>query len=176
MKIINISGKAQHGKDTTASILKEKLELKNKKVLIAHYADLVKYTCQKFFNWDGQKDEKGRTILQYVGTDVIRAKNPNYWVGFLKEFLGMFQDEWDYVIIPDCRFVNECEAWKIDNWPNVTVRVLRYNFKSPLTKEQLNHPSETSLDDYNFDYYIHNLGEMNLLEEEVDEFIEWLEV
>lgn len=176
MKIINISGKAQHGKDSSALLIKEKLEAKNKKVLITHYADLLKYEAKQFFNWDGVKDEKGRHILQYIGTDVIRAKNPDYWVGFIKEFIGMFSDEWDYVIIGDCRFVNECEAWKVDGWPNVTVRVIRYNFKSELTIEQLNHPSETALDDYKFDWYIHNLGEMKLLEEEVDEFIEWLEV
>lgn len=176
MKIINISGKATHGKDTSALMIKQKLETKNKKVLIAHYADLLKYEAKQFFNWDGIKDEKGRQILQYIGTDVIRAKNPDYWVGFIKEFLEMFQNEWDYVIIPDCRFPNEIEAWKIDGWPNVIVRVLRDNFVSNLTPEQLHHPSETALDDYLFDYYIDNNGDMEQLELEVDKFIEWLEV
>jgi hypothetical protein len=176
MKIINISGKAQHGKDTTALILKEKLQLKNKKVVIAHYADLLKYEAKQFFNWDGNKDEKGRHILQYIGTDVIRAKKPDYWVGFIKEFMTMFQNEWDYVIIPDCRFVNECEAWKINGWSNVSVRVIRDNFISNLTEEQLNHPSETALDNYKFDYYIHNTSRINELNLEVDKFIEWLEV
>jgi hypothetical protein len=176
MKIINISGKAQHGKDTTALILKKKLESKNKKVIITHYADLLKYEAKQFFNWDGNKDEKGRQILQYMGTDVIRKINPDYWVGFIKEFMKMFQDEWDYVIIPDCRFKNECEAWDIDGWPNVSVRIIRENFVSNLTPEQLNHPSETALDDYDFNYYIFNSNDMNYLEKEIDKFIEWLEV
>ncbi|MDD4376450.1 MAG: hypothetical protein PHR25_06730 [Clostridia bacterium] len=176
MKIINISGKAMAGKDTTALILKDKLEAKNKKVLITHYADLLKYEAKTFFNWDGIKDEKGRQILQYMGTDVIREKNPDYWVSFIKEFIGMFNEEWDYVIIPDCRFKNECELWKIDGWDSIAVRVLRENFISNLTPEQLNHPSETALDDYKFDWYIHNHGEMGQLEEEIDEFVEWLEV
>ncbi|MCE5220035.1 MAG: hypothetical protein LLF98_01905 [Clostridium sp.] len=174
MQIINISGKAQHGKDTTSLILKEKLESKNKKVLIAHYADLLKYEAKQFFNWNGLKDEQGRHILQYIGTDVIRAKNPNYWVDFVKEFLTMFQNEWDYVIIPDCRFPNECEAWKIDGWSNVTVRVVRGNFISNLTTEQLNHPSETALDDYKFDYYIHNDSGIDELKLEIDKFINYL--
>ena len=176
MKIINISGKAQHGKDTTALILKKKLESKNKKVIITHYADLLKYEAKQFFNWDGNKDEKGRQILQYMGTDVIRKINPDYWVGFIKEFMKMFQDEWDYVIIPDCRFPNEIEAWGIDNWPNIAIRVIRDNFISNLTPEQLNHPSETALDDYDFNYYIFNSNDMNYLEKEIDKFIEWLEV
>ncbi len=176
MKIINISGKAQHGKDTCALILKEKLEIKNKKVLIAHYADLLKYEAKTFFNWDGIKDEQGRQLLQYMGTDVIREKNPDYWVGFIKEFIGMFQDDWDYVIIPDCRFKNEVILWEQDGWDNVSVRVIRDNFISNLTPEQLNHPSETALDTFAFDYCIYNDGDINQLNLEVDRFIKWLEV
>ena len=44
MKVICISGKAQHGKDTTAGILKDQLESDGYRVLIAHYADSVSYT------------------------------------------------------------------------------------------------------------------------------------
>ena len=88
-KILLVSAKAQHGKDSVAEIAKEQLELKGKKVLICHYADLLKYICKTFFDWDGNKDDKGRTLLQYVGTDVIRNKNhaPNYWVGFIVDLL-----------------------------------------------------------------------------------------
>ena len=43
MKIVCISGKAQHGKDTTAKLLEETLEAQGNRVLIAHYGDLVKY-------------------------------------------------------------------------------------------------------------------------------------
>ena len=112
MKVITISGKAQNGKDTTAGFLKDALEADGYSVLITHYGDLLKYICQKFFNWNGEKDEKGRSLLQYVGTDVIRAKSPNYWADFIVNFFSMFQDEWDYVILPDCRFPNEYELFK----------------------------------------------------------------
>lgn len=176
MKIINISGKAQHGKDTTALILKDKLELKNKKVLITHYADLVKYVCKQYFNWDGQKNEKGRTILQYIGTDVVRIKKPNYWVDFIQGFVEMFQDDFDYVLIPDCRFSNEILTWRENGWDEVAVRVLRTDFESNLTDEQKNHPSETALDYFLFDYYIASPSGLNELENTVDRFIEWLEV
>ena len=57
MRVVLISGKAQHGKDTTANFLKQELELHGSRVLITHYGDLVKYTCKAFFNWDGNKDE-----------------------------------------------------------------------------------------------------------------------
>ena len=42
-KVICISAKAQHGKDTTATILKSALEERGNEVLIFHYADLLKY-------------------------------------------------------------------------------------------------------------------------------------
>ena len=43
MKVILVSAKAQHGKDTVANIMKDQLEGMNKKVLICHYADLLKF-------------------------------------------------------------------------------------------------------------------------------------
>ena len=60
MKIILISGKARHGKDSLATFMKEDLERRNKKVLIAHYADLLKFICTNYFNWDGKKNVEGR--------------------------------------------------------------------------------------------------------------------
>lgn len=147
MKVIAISGKAQHGKDTTAGYLKEFLEARGKKVLIAHYGDLVKYVCKTFFDWDGVKDEKGRTLLQHVGTDKIREQNPDYWVSFIGDMLTFFRGEWDYVLIPDCRFPNEVEHLKKKGFDVTHVRVVRENFQSPLTEEQQRHPSETALDE-----------------------------
>ena len=106
MKIITISAKAKNGKDFCASLIKQKLESRGNKVLIAHYADLLKYICKTFFGWDGKKNQEGRTLLQYVGTDVIRQKNPDYWVNFIVSILNLFPNEWDYVLIPDTRFPN----------------------------------------------------------------------
>lgn len=87
MQIISISGKAQHGKDTTASYLKESLERRGKKVLITHYGDLVKYVCAAFLGWDGKKDEAGRSLLQRVGTEYVRSKDKDYWVRFVQFML-----------------------------------------------------------------------------------------
>ena len=165
LSIIYISGKAQHGKDTTAKLLKSALECSNKKVLITHYGDLLKYICKAFFNWNGEKDEAGRTLLQFVGTDKIRAHNPNYWIDFIENILEIFKDEWDYVIIPDARFPNEIEQMK-QKFQTTSVRVERTNFTSSLTEEQQHHISETALDDYIFDYIIANDGEYDDLEEQ----------
>jgi hypothetical protein len=166
VKVICISGKAQHGKDTSAGYLKEFLEENDKKVLIAHYGDLVKYVCRTFFDWDGNKDEAGRTLLQYVGTDQIRKKTPDFWVKFIKDILDHFPNEWDYVLIPDCRFPNEINYFGSD-YIVKHIRVFRGNFISPLTIEQQKHISETALDDVVPDYMIYNGFGLDELRENV---------
>ena len=162
MKVICISGKARHGKDTLANYLEDGMQFWHKRVLIAHYADLVKYVCKTFFGWDGVKDERGRTLLQYVGTDRVRAVSPDYWADFVVNILSMFKDEWDYVIIPDTRFPNEVELLKHYGFDVSLVRVVRPDFDSGLTEEQKQHPSETALDDYVYDYIVENtsLGDL----------------
>ncbi len=171
MKVITISGKAQHGKDTTATMLKELLNEQGYSVLITHYGDLVKYICTTFFDWDGRKDEYGRSLLQYVGTDVIRNQVPDYWVDFVSEILCFFSDKWDYVLIPDCRFPNEVDKLKKFKLDTTHLRIIRPNFKSPLTEEQQAHISETALDDVRPDFYIMNDGTLEDLKEKVWEFI-----
>lgn len=170
MKVILISGKAQNGKDTAASILHSSLTNDGKKVLITHYADLLKFICKNYFGWDGQKDEKGRQMLQYVGTDVIRVKDPTLWVDFVAKMLKYFHSNWDYVIIPDCRFPNEITVMS-DAFDTVHLRVTREDFESPLTEEQLKHPSETALDNVEPDYYIPNNGTIKDLESTI---IKWI--
>lgn len=174
MKIICISGKAQHGKDTTAGILKELLEVNHKTVLVAHYGDLVKYVCSTFFGWDGVKDEYGRTLLQRVGTDIIRNQQPNYWVAFIADILRFFYDEWDYVLIPDARFPNEIDYLKDAGLDVIHVRVRRDGFISPLTKEQQQHPSETALDFVEPDHFLINDGTVNNLKQQIQNLLdEW---
>jgi len=173
-RVILISGKAQNGKDTMANILKEKLENRGNKVLIIHFADLLKFLCQKYFNWNGKKDNQGRILLQYIGTDVIRKNNPNYWVDFVIELLKMFENEWDYILIPDARFPNELERFV--GFDTINLRINRPNFNSSLTEGQKNHPSETSLDNYNFDYVISCEEGLDKIEAEIDKFIEWMEM
>ena len=155
MKVLCISAKAQHGKDTAASIIKDYLEAKGKKVLITHYADLVKFVCTNFFNWDGKKDEKGRTLLQYVGTDIISSQQPTYWVDFTISILKFFENEWDYVLIPDCRYPTEASRM-IETFDTKVLRVERPNFDNGLTLKQKGHPSEVSMDEYLFDALIYN--------------------
>lgn len=171
MKVILISGKAQNGKDTVADFLHKALVNDGKRVLVTHYADLLKYICTNYFGWDGNKDARGRQMLQYVGTDVIRKQNPTLWVDFVSMLLKYFHENWEYVIIPDCRFPNEVTTMVENGFDTVHLRVVRKNFESPLTEEQQQHPSEIALDNVKPDYFIYNDGTLGELEENI---IKWI--
>ena len=75
MKVIAISGKAQNGKDTTAGLLKSALEADGYKVLITHYADLLKYICKQF--WMEWAEGRSRTPHSPIcGNRHYQAKTP----------------------------------------------------------------------------------------------------
>ena len=172
MQIIVISGKARHGKDTVAGIMKDVFEGWGKRVLVVHYGDLLKFICTIFFGWDGVKDEQGRHMLQYVGTDIIRRPKPDYWVDFVMDMLRMFNDRWDYVIIPDCRFPNEVNRLVEEGFDTTHIRVIREQFSSTLPEEQQQHLSEIALDDVTPDVILKNNGTIEELRELVLELLQ----
>ena len=169
MKVICLSGAARSGKDTAANVLRETFERRGKTVLITHYADLLKYICKTFFGWNGEKDDEGRSLLQYVGTDIVRNRDPNFWVDFIANILTLFHKEWDYVIISDARFPNEITRLKEFGINAIHVRVHRNGFESPLTQEQQKHESETALDNISPDYWLIN-DDLDGYKKKVNEF------
>lgn len=167
-KVICISGQAGHGKDTVGEIIANDLDTLGKSSVILHYADLLKFICKQCFGWDGHKDEAGRSLLQYVGTDVVRRREENFWVDYIARFLKVFDGEWNYAIIPDCRFPNECQYLKDSGFNVSHVKVIRSNFDTALTKSQQNHISETAMHGVTPDYTIFNSGTIADLVREVD--------
>lgn len=170
---IILSGKSGSGKDMVAQFMKEELAAHGQKALVIHFADAVKWFCRDFLDWDGKKDEVGRTLLQTVGTDIVRAKHPNFWTGIVVGLIQAFEPykDFDVAIIPDARFENEVNI-SLEQLKNcVSVRIERKNadgtdwINPVLTEEQRNHPSETSLDCYAFDYIIKNEEDLDTLKE-----------
>jgi hypothetical protein len=160
-KIILISGKAQSGKDEFAKLLIERTQNKNKCLRIG-YGDFVKFVCEKYFGWDGIKNEEGRKILQFVGTDLARSVHPDIWVNMTIDLVKGIGRLYDYILIPDLRFQNEIIRWYEELYEVITIRVNRPNFDNKLTKEQKEHISETELDTYDyFDYTLNNIGTLN---------------
>ena len=176
---IILSGKSGSGKDITAQYMREALEKKGKRVLLIHYADALKWFLRDFMNWDGKKDEIGRTLLQQVGTELVRVNNPDAWVNCVIELVKGFGNKFDYILIPDTRFPNEIEAWKDTGFKYTSLRVDRYNkdmtpFDNGLTEEQKNHLSEIALDNYQFDFEICNT-DISKFTEDLEYFFNELE-
>lgn len=169
MKIFLICGKAGHGKTTFANFLEEELSLKGEVLRIA-FGDLLKYVCRQYYGWDGVKDEKGRSLLQHVGTEIVRTRDEDFWSDYVLRFAEVMRP--DFVIIDDWRFLEEIERIHFFKTDTTTIRVERYEkwvgdhpdyinipYKNPaMTQEQLAHRSETELADYPCEYIITNVG------------------
>ena len=148
MIIVPVSGKARAGKDFFSALLAMELENLGYYAQVIHYATAIKRDCRIKFGWNGEKDEAGRSLLQWYGTDVVRAEHEDTWVWCAQNHIG----EVDFVILPDTRFRNEIDYWR-DKYPVVSIRLQRADTpESDLTDEQRKHRSEMELDDYPFDH------------------------
>ena len=188
MKIIMISAKSQHGKDTVANIIRELLENRGKKVLTIHFADLVKHYATDYYGWNGNKDTDGRDLLQTIGTGILRARWPKYWAEIIGKFLDAIGDLEDtrygfnYILIPDWRFTNEFDT--ISNYASLfnnivtTIRVERFNedgtrYINPnMNEEQLLHVSECQLDNFPTDWVIENRNSIEDLKDSIEIMLE----
>lgn len=160
MMLVGLSGYAQSGKDTAANALRE---LGYERIAFADVLRSAVYALNPLLP-DGRRvqdivDEMGwdrakvnftevRTLLQRMGTEVGRnLLGDNIWVDTA---LRNLSDDGKYVVT-DCRFPNEAEA--ICSRGGVVFRVIR-----PGVERANDHPSETSLDDYDFDGILLNDG------------------
>ena len=185
-KVICISGRARHGKDETGAYLKAILNEADYPAVVMHNADLLKFMCTNLFGWEGDKVGEakyevegrrlnGRELLQYVGTDIVREQEPDIWVNFLIKELDYFGHNWDYAIIPDCRFPNEIERFREEGYETIYLKVYRPDFESNLTPEQRQHSSETALDGYDPDILLINSGTLDDLRDSCRRVLEDIE-
>lgn len=180
MKVIAISGKAEHGKDETARIIKKILEEDGKKVAIMHFGDVLKFVLKEYFNWNGIKDEHGREILQHIGTEVARKNVSNPWGKILTIIIESVSSEFDTIIIADTRMLEEIQIMQNTFGHHAFfIRVNRVNedyspYENTLTEEQRAHRSETELDEYErWNVYLTNRT-IKELTEEIKEMIKEL--
>lgn len=173
-KIFLISGFAQHGKDSTGNILKKLLP---GNLLIIHNADLLKFYAKQYMGWNGEKDEKGRTLLQWLGTEKVRYQyDPLFWIKRTCDIIKIYENDYDYFAVCDTRYKNEI-YYPMAIFPNrvITIRVSRLFFDNGLTEEQKKHPSETELIGFQHDYCITSKSGLDKLQKEIENIIEFLE-
>lgn len=96
--LILVSGKAGSGKDTVGDYLVSKYGFRK-----YAFADRLKEIAL-LLGWNGVKDERGRRLLQELGT-VGRNYDPEIWIHFVFDKISKERSE--RVVITDCRYVNE---------------------------------------------------------------------
>lgn len=93
-------------------------------------------------------------LLQWWGTEYRRTQDPTYWV---KQWKASINPMADIVLTTDMRFLNEAAAIKEASGYAVNLVRLDQDGKPYVDPSRpANHPSETELDGYNYDYAIHS--------------------
>jgi hypothetical protein len=188
-----IAGKAGTGKTSLANYLVSKLgELKGIGVIQVAFANEIKTVARKIFGWTGEKDHKGRRLLQVIGTECGREYDEDIWVRkTVQHVMDMNLYPPNFIIIDDWRFPNEC--YFIKNQPFydvVTIRIEAPNREQLKGTPEENHPSETSLPsgfspetsiypagykDRTYDYVLDNTKDFTNLYSQADEILAYLE-
>lgn len=149
MLVIGLGNKARHGKDYAGHKIAMQAMSMGMGARVYGFADALRAYCRVAF---GMR-EKDVRLLQYVGTEIFRKKDPDVWVRVLLDTIQ--EQNPDVAIITDMRFPNEASA--IRQQKGYTVRINRIlPDGSPWVSDDRdpNHQSETALDDYLFDYTI----------------------
>lgn len=164
-KIITFSGYGGVGKDTCASIIKEKLQDKGLRVFEIAYGDPVKASAARNFGYSENEKIKQREILTKWGTDYVRSRDPGFWVKIANMFVELLKDEYDVFIMTDARFENEMNHDVFDkDIPIYRVLVVRED--DNLTEEQSLHSSEQLNKNIDlFDFIIRNDGTLDDLDD-----------
>lgn len=169
--IIFISGKAGTGKSTVGKILASIFEENEYDVCRMAFAKEVKDVATKCYDWNGQKDQKGRRLLQNVG-NIGREYNESIWAKKAEE--NIFKSHKltypQIIIFDDWRYRNEYEYFTGREYNLFTIRIEAPNREILRGTPEYFDISETSLDrDFKFDLVLSNTGSPEELFAAVDE-------
>jgi hypothetical protein len=173
--IVMVSGRAGEGKTTFSEMCIDVLEKKDIMATVEPFAQGVKDTA-RFMGWNGEKDDKGRRLLQQIG-NCGREYNENIWAERTIDGINMDAgvNSFDVVFIDDWRFPNEGNEVVKTFSDVIKVRICRPDEFHTLNGSELyNDISETSLPDVETKYYgyiIDNIGNLNELQVMAEQFI-----
>jgi hypothetical protein len=149
----------------------------------ATFIDLVKAAIEEYPAATARTRTPGiRRVLQFWGTEVRRAEDPDYWVKQAHKIILEHAAHGTSVYFTDGRFPNE-----ISGSQSIGFRVIRLNVGPEVQAKRLSdrdgllidskalqHASETALDDFDgFDLIVDNEG---LFESSVEKISQWLSI
>lgn len=200
MEIIALSGYARSGKDEAANVLindfgftrvafADKLRdvlyqlnpivtQTSRKLRLTPDSDEISLVKNSFVQdvidehgWEGYKSTpygtEIRRLLQRLGTEAGRQ---TMWDSIWIDAAFANVDEDAKVVVTDCRFPNEAQAVK-DRGGRV-LRISRAGVGPAVTEDGKIHASETSLDNWAFDYQLFNNGTLEEYQNEIRELVQ----
>ena len=157
--IFLVAGRARSGKGTISKIISEYYIKKNQQVISSPYTKYLKKYIEDITGNKITEDNKPRDLLQKISGELIKSKlnKPNFFIDRQLEDLEIYSYFADVIIIPDVRFKEEIDIVKEKYKNVVSIGVIRPDYQSDLTHEQLMDVTEVALDNYNeYDYTIIN--------------------
>lgn len=164
--IVLINGVARSGKDTLAELLMPYLCDQDQTGFILPNALSVKEMAKNVYGWDGEKDERGRSLLIDI-TNTGYKYDPMFWekraVSHLKHVEKGLNTAFDYVIVPDFRYPVTQRYYIACGYRVVTIYIVRPEFDNELGVNKFD-VSEMPMD-IDFDFVVKNDSDLEALEE-----------
>lgn len=172
-KIIIFAGKARAGKDTCALYIKEYSEKNNLKYANLQFSYYIKMYAKIISDWDGSEETKPRTLLQQLGTEVIRYQIDNeFFIKRIIDDIKVLSYFCDVITISDARLPEELDLVKKAYQDAIKIKVERPSLENSLTSTEKKHATEIGLNNYtDYNYIINNDGTLEDLKIKVEELM-----
>ncbi len=146
-----LGGRMQVGKTTAADYLVERYGFRKYAL-----ADPIKQIATESFGWHGAKDDRGRRLLQEIGT-VGRNYAPELWLDRFAQRITA--DDGDRLVVDDLRLTREVEYLERLGFACVQiVRVPELITTLPPEVARQQHETEVELERLGFGYRLKNNG------------------
>jgi dephospho-CoA kinase len=160
---VAFAGKMQVGKTTAADYLARRHGFVKYAL-----ADPIKEIATAGFGWDGTKDDRGRRLLQEIGT-VGRNYDPEVWLDPLAARLE--RENPPRAVVDDVRLAREVAF--LDRLGFTVARIDRpvASASAPPSSDRSRHETEIELDEVAFEVTIDNSGTFERLYAQLDALV-----
>ena len=172
IQVVGVTGLLKSGKSTFTRLLTECVLAQGVMARVFPFAAPLKDIARNQFGWDGEKDERGRRLLQVLGTEAGRAYNPNIWTEKWVEKVAdwaRLRGPLSLAIADDLRFDNEAEAlWSLKFAKASVVKIEREGHKP----DQTDHVSEIGVSEGLIDHtFTFKSGDLKNMRYVADSFV-----